>query len=811
MKFPRVIVLALAVCLSGCFDINDELQLNADGSGTVRLETKLAFSPESMDGLRAMAANDSESGPSIYPPFRKGEVSKFFPSKDFTTTVTEETPAEGESVLKIEAHFKDINALLASPYGRAHALSIHIDGGKLNVGALSGAELLGRLAAGTNGYQTMFPNMPDLQKKKDKMRARFRIVLPEDAHADGKEGAVEGKSVTWVFERSRSNDDDAFARHLARPLSAGCAAEKLTFKPSTPLRLNLKPFSELTAHSAHGAAPIQDRSAVMKAAKFTPSALSVERSVDLSGDAGSVRQNNAELQGLLEVPPEFAPQKWGKVDLQEAIDCEGNSLKPQTDARSHGYSRFSSVHVGGERSSPATSKLAHQHLVKIPFQPPPWKCQQIDRVLATVDLHYASGLRLLKISNAVPAKWIRTDEDFDASEMRIDSPELREAGLSLRLQMAMVQNGNTMLMLNTAESKTSISDLQIFDADGAPWPTLMQQTPGGDDDEGRYMILPGRPKPPLSAALLVNSSESSVRVPIQADNLALRGEAPPERKAALGPLDARYAQQRRARYGAEDPGADLPVTDAGPGFLTEALGMRVTTAALLPGAAKSPPENPHAFIHRGAVVSAKLFAPRGRTLRSISGTRALRAVDDKGRKMNVETASEEDFSPAFTSLPANAVSGNFELRLPVPPADAEAIEELAGEVLATTAGTWKETVLTNLAENTNHDLSTLLPGASLLLKKVTSKNRQITIEAEIKGPKGIRQLDLQCKIAGLKNVNSHSSDRQSTDTSRSIHLMVYAFGSQEDIPLESVSLSARIPQDIRRERVPFVLRGLDLF
>src|SRR6185436_2895073 len=123
----------------------------------------------------------------------------------------------------------------------------------LHLPALPGAETFARFAAATNGgLEAFVANMTELQKKKDKMRARFRIVLPNDILGDVKSGLIKGKSISWAFERSQQKDDEAFAQSLATSVSAACDAAGLTFEPKTPLRMNLTSFAELTGASMVG-------------------------------------------------------------------------------------------------------------------------------------------------------------------------------------------------------------------------------------------------------------------------------------------------------------------------------------------------------------------------------------------------------------------------------------------------------------------------------------------------------------------------------------------------------------------------------
>src|SRR5437879_5086369 len=159
----------LALILCGCFQVEDELNLQADGSGTIRLKVHSMIPEEAAD----MAGMGIGGGVVMYPPADEAEARRFFPRKDFTLKVEEKAEKEGKTVL-IEAAFKDVNALLASPYGRAHQLVLQTNqSGAFKVQALSGGEAVGRFAnfepEGEMAAIPM-PGMQDLQKNKEKMR-----------------------------------------------------------------------------------------------------------------------------------------------------------------------------------------------------------------------------------------------------------------------------------------------------------------------------------------------------------------------------------------------------------------------------------------------------------------------------------------------------------------------------------------------------------------------------------------------------------------------------------------------------------------
>jgi hypothetical protein len=527
--------------LTGCFQTQDELTIHADGSGKVRIETRLAAGAN-LAAASAMGAAMGGQGAVIYPPVSPEEAKKFFPGKDFKITAKQTNAQNGDTVTVIDVEFKDINSLLASPYGRAHQLSVELDKDGLAVKGVTGMELAARMAdvksEGGMGAMEMMEMQGmaggDMQKRAGEMRAEFRITLPNAVSTSN--GARDGKTAAWTVERAKSKDAADFARQLGVVAEARCAADGLNFIPLTPLRLGLQPFAQLTPGAGASKAPSLDTNKIAGAVKFVPYGLTVTRAVDLSGQGG-MNESGAQLIGAVVAPREFAPQKFGEPALQEAVDAKGNDLKPKASAdgefsgmryRNYG-GRDEEADADDEDAPTAAADL--RHVVTFSFRAPDWKVKEVARVKGSVALHYFSGAEVVKLTNAIPANWIMNMTQamgggaMDMSEKHLNSPRLAELGLVISLEEGMSQSGMTTLQLEIKGAKAALLDAQAFDADGKPWPTFLISEGGAMGDESScQLIIAGSPKPPLSLAFTASGTSSTVEVPVLVEHAPLTAE-----------------------------------------------------------------------------------------------------------------------------------------------------------------------------------------------------------------------------------------------------------------------------------------------
>jgi hypothetical protein len=465
-----------------------------------------------------------------YPPLSEEDAKTLFPGEGFTVTVKPKKDEDAVAGQIVEVAFKDLNALMATPYGQARSLSLTREGDKLVLASLSG--LLPAIQAGQSEEMRMVPTVGDLKEKANQLAGSFTVTLP--AAVDSSNGTAAGTSVTWVMEREKTKDVAEAMKVFGRTMRATCPAAGIGFSPSPPPRLGLLPFAELKEGPSTHPVAIPKAEAVTAAARFVPYVLGVIRSFDLAGE-GAGSENEATLVGAIALPRELEPGRWGEIRVEDVLDDQGKDLK----AKDRGYFRLS--HYADqlkweEQRRGATADI--RHFVSIGFKVPDRSAKKLSRIKAAIDLHYFGAPETLKLKNAIPKEWV-TDPRRGAvrrepeAERQLTLPRLNELGMAIRVTNATQHGSGTSLQFRVSSEKTALLGLQLFDAEGLPWPTLSPEPHGGGDDRWYSVSVPGTPEPPFSLALLVSGERTTVEVPITLQDIPLTG--PPEKPAAPEP------------------------------------------------------------------------------------------------------------------------------------------------------------------------------------------------------------------------------------------------------------------------------------
>jgi len=504
----------------GCLKVKEHLTLRADGTGTLRLETR-CLAPAAVVAMlkqRGMTAPDLLS----FPPLTRDDAARLFPGEGFEVKVTDVRADDAVSGTLVEVAFKDITALMASPYGHARSLSVAVEGEALRVASLSG--LLPAVAASETEEAGMFPALVELRKKRHLMAAEFTLTLP--GTVDASNGTHQGNTVVWTMDWSKTKDLAEATRLFGMAMRASCPRAGLAFAPAAPARLGLVPFQELKEGPTADKTRAPDAKAVAAAARFVPVMLETTRTFDLTGEHGGWG-NTAVLSGAIVLPRKFAPNQWGGVRLEEAVDDQGRSLLRERDEDAYGRHGARPDYAEARREKEAGADVTH--FVSLSFGVPRRTVKVIARIRAHAVLHYFGSREIVKLPAVFPVERVRdarrpATESLGGSAHQLASPALARLGLKVTIDYAARRQGATQFSLSAEGNQSALEDVQLFDARGAAWPTFPALERGGGASTYGQVLVPGTPEAPFSLALLVAGGGIEVKVPIRLENIAIAGQ-----------------------------------------------------------------------------------------------------------------------------------------------------------------------------------------------------------------------------------------------------------------------------------------------
>jgi hypothetical protein len=542
------VLCALACLAAGCLEIKEHLTIRADGSGTLALEVHSAFTPE--DARKHAHLGHSGEGRIVFPPLTKDHAMKLFPGDAFAVDATEGSGKDGRPTMLVKVTFKDVNALLAGPYGEAHALALWRDGEQLRFAARPGLlqAVLFSDSDKTEFFGRTKPRLFQALKSKNQMRAELTVTLPNAV--DSSNGKVAKASATRRVLRSEAKDADALIKLCMEPLLATCPAAGIRFAPVTPPRLGLLPFDELKAGPAQGVPTPPDPAKVVAAARFVPHMLKTAHSFYLPGREPAPEERKksgerlheaaADLVGTIELPKALAPDHWGQVQIDEVADDAGMDLKFGQEERRHLRRTRSGWDRTVEREASRATDAAVRHPLWLRFRPPGPKAKRIARLRGSVELEYFDDYQVVKLPNAIPQDWVgRRDKDGrrvggGGGPKKLDPPLLRQWGIEISVlraeQEAMrpsrrERRKTTFWFHVNAAAGARVLAFEVFDARGMAWPKIPWHLDMLGRVDSDHFAVPGAPEPPFSLALLVSARSVKARVPIRLQNLPLGGKA----------------------------------------------------------------------------------------------------------------------------------------------------------------------------------------------------------------------------------------------------------------------------------------------
>jgi hypothetical protein len=284
------------------------------------------------------------------------------------------------------------------------------------------------------------------------------------------------------------------------------------------------------------------------------------------------------------------------------------------------------------------------------------------------------------------------------------------------------------------------------------------------------------------------------------------------------PLDSKTLI--RTHWQQERGAPELPVQQARPGYTAEVTQVVTTTVYEFRPRDKQAGEDEGMDGETdGVQLHVKLFAPKGRVVRTVSNARVVRARDDQGRAIAIAEAGGQEkmrfHARTSRSGQQSGESAEVTVTLPLPAADAVALEEVEIEAVMLTAGGFKEKLVQELTPAPKEiDLADLLAGATLTITKVGETHGMDHVQLTVTGPAEVRQLEFALRAGGDRHSSGFVADDRATRKQERVERRVtlYHHGSgRHGGRAAPLTLEVRLPTDLANEKVRLTLREVDLF
>lgn len=282
-----------------------------------------------------------------------------------------------------------------------------------------------------------------------------------------------------------------------------------------------------------------------------------------------------------------------------------------------------------------------------------------------------------------------------------------------------------------------------------------------------------------------------------------------------------------------DPAAKLPIVDATMPFVAEAMSVTSHLVHDYPDSAQFAHQLQSADYgqRNQCEVHARLFPAPQQRIMSITSVQVTGAKDDRGRAIkamdnHVTYSSSFDFDASDADEPDSDPAA-FQITLQLPADDARSIETLEGRLIATTFDAWKIQRLEQIkpAPQNPMDLKDALPGAAITIRRVrsprldanTPNRTEGVVQLRVTGPDEIRGLQITVQVPGYSNISTYLLDDSTTNKDghavREMGLR-YSLRIDEDARFPTVPkpmLIVRYPAGLKRLRIPFTLKAMDLY
>src|SRR5438046_1072097 len=112
----------------------------------------------------------------------------------------------------------------------------------------------------------------------------------------------------------------------------------------------------------------------------------------------------------------------------------------------------------------ADKPAERRRFVSLGFRSP--KATGFARIRGSVDLHYFSGSQVIKLTNAIPARWIARhggdSAELEPGKKSLTDPALARLGLKIGLDEGALERGAMTMIFMEINATRALRDVQVF-------------------------------------------------------------------------------------------------------------------------------------------------------------------------------------------------------------------------------------------------------------------------------------------------------------------------------------------------------------
>lgn len=208
-SLKKLVLVSLCLLIASCIEYEENIKLNADGSGTMSIAYSMDESLVNM-----MGASDTSDNPFK---FDKEEVKKELQSDNVTVDSVTDFTKDGKKGIHVHLSFKDINKIPQQGMFKDRKFQLSEENGIL----VYHTTLVGKNGKDTTASEENSSNDEMANAMFGNYKFKFSVEMPGDVKEVSKDGKIKGKIAKWEvpFTALNKKDIEMYAK-INKPASS---------------------------------------------------------------------------------------------------------------------------------------------------------------------------------------------------------------------------------------------------------------------------------------------------------------------------------------------------------------------------------------------------------------------------------------------------------------------------------------------------------------------------------------------------------------------------------------------------------------